>query len=127
MLAYLLGLFYLNNIMLYLAPAEDPEDLDMTGLKDNEFALPVRETDEYKGFQRKMHELDFWKEMMSATFLAAFCSCFQAADIEIYWPLLLVYFIFMTTFLCRYKLEHMIKYKYVPFEVGKKAYGKNRP
>ena len=27
-IAYLLGLFYLNNIMLYLAPAEDPEELE---------------------------------------------------------------------------------------------------
>ena len=75
-LAYLLGLFFLNNIMLYLAPAEDPDELEMGGQKDGEFVLPTRETDEYKGFQRKMHELDFWQEMMSATTLAAFCSCF---------------------------------------------------
>ena len=68
--------------------------------------------------------MDFWKEMMGATTLAAFFSCFKAADIEIYWPLLLMYFIFMTTFLCRYKIEHMIKYKYVPWESGKKSYGK---
>ena len=27
-LAYLLGLFYLNNVMLYLAPAEDPDELE---------------------------------------------------------------------------------------------------
>ena len=74
-LAYLLGLFYLNNIMLYLAPAEDPDELEMGAMK-GEFVLPTRESDEYKGFQRKMHELDFWKEMMSATLLAAFCSCF---------------------------------------------------
>ena len=32
----------------------------------------------------------------------------------------------MTTFLCRYKIEHMIKYKYVPFEMGKQSYGKNK-
>ena len=70
--------------------------------------------------------MDFWKEMMSATGLAAFFSCFQGSDIEIYWPLLLFYFIFMTTFLCRYKIEHMIKYKYVPFEMGKQSYGKNK-
>ena len=39
-LAYLLGLFYLNSIMLYLAPAEDPEEV----VGDNfDFSLPVRE------------------------------------------------------------------------------------
>ena len=47
MLAYLLGLFYLNNIMLYLAPAEDFEELEQKG---QDFILPSREQDEYKGF-----------------------------------------------------------------------------
>ena len=49
-LAYLLGLFYLNNIMLYLAPAEDPEEMEFNAQKDGEFILPTRENDEYKGF-----------------------------------------------------------------------------
>ena len=120
-IAYLLGLFYLNNIMLFLAPAEDPEELEF---KSGDFVLPTQESDEYKGFQRKLYEMDFWKEMMSATSMAAFFSCFQCTDIEIYWPLLLCYFIFMTVFLCRYKLEHMIRYKYIPFEFGKKKYTK---
>ena len=47
-LAYLLGLFYLNSIMLYLAPAEDPEEVNSS--EDVDFSLPVREQDEYKGF-----------------------------------------------------------------------------
>ena len=47
-LAYLLGLFYLNSIMLYLAPADDPEDA--IGEDKTDFSLPVREQDEYKGF-----------------------------------------------------------------------------
>ena len=48
-MAYLLGLFYLNNVMLYLAPAEDPEELEFSQ-KNGEFILPTRESDEYKGF-----------------------------------------------------------------------------
>jgi hypothetical protein len=44
-IAYLLGLFYLNILMLYLAPAEDFEDMAY-----NDYELPTRETDEYKGF-----------------------------------------------------------------------------
>ena len=130
-IAYLLGLFYLNNIMLFLAPAEDPEEIafrngggSCSG-DDMETVLPTKseeEPSEYKGFQRKLQEMDFWCEMMGATTLAAFFSCFQAADLEIYWPLLLFYFVFMTTFLCRYKIEHMIRYRYIPFEFGKKKY-----
>jgi len=44
-IAYLLGLFFLNNLMLYLAPAQDPEETEY-----NDFELPTRENDEYKGF-----------------------------------------------------------------------------
>ena len=45
-LAYLLGLFYLNSLMLYLSPVEDLEEQNLPG----DFTLPVRENDEYKGF-----------------------------------------------------------------------------
>ena len=41
-------------------------------------------------------------------------------DFEIYWQLLVFYFITVTIFLLRFKLEHMIKYKYNPFSSGKK-------
>ena len=86
--------------------------------------MPTRENDEYKGFQRKLLEMELWKQLFTATSFAAFFSMFEAADIEIYWPLLLVYFITMTIFLCRFKIEHMIKYKYIPIEFGKKKYSK---
>ena len=45
-IVYLLGLFYLNSVMLYLAPVEDLERENLPG----DFTLPVRENDEYKGF-----------------------------------------------------------------------------
>jgi len=61
---------------------------------------------------------------MSATTIAAFFSLFESSDIEVYWPLLLFYFCFMTLFLCRFKIEHMIQHKYIPFEFGKKKYQK---
>lgn len=61
---------------------------------------------------------------MGATSLAALLSMFEKCDIEIYWPLLLCYFFLMTVFLCRVKIEHMIRYKYVPFEMGKQKYKK---
>lgn len=107
--------------MLYLAPIEDPDDLSERG---ESFILPTRENDEYKGFQRKLGEVEFWKQIFGGTVLAATCSMFDSMDIEIYWPLLVCYFIIMTVFLCRVKIEHMIRYKYIPFEIGKKKYVK---
>ncbi len=116
-IAYLLGLFYLNHIMLYLSPLEDPDDHD-TLLRTE------REKDEYKGFQRKITEFEFWKSIFAATFAAAIGSFFESTDIEIYWPLLMCYFIMMTLFLCRVKIEHMVRYNYIPFEIGKEKYSK---
>lgn len=50
-IAYLLGLYYVNLIMLYLAPAEDPEEAEFKlPFSQSEFALPTRENDEFKGF-----------------------------------------------------------------------------
>ena len=69
-----------------------------------------------------MQEIDLWKHLMGGTLLASFFSLFQGSDVEVYWPLLLCYFIIMTCFLCRFKIEHMIRHKYVPFEFGKKKY-----
>ena len=47
MLAYILGLTYLQLIMAFLAPKEDPVGIPE---EDGEFSLPVHESDEYKGF-----------------------------------------------------------------------------
>ena len=113
--------------MLYLAPADDPDQEDGFDMTDKESMLPTREQDEYKGFARKLREMDLWVSLMTATAVVAFLSCFQAADVEVAWQILVAYFIFVTAFLCRYKIEHMVKYGYIPFEIGKKSYDKNRP
>ena len=55
-----------------------------------------------------------------------FLTLFDYFNFPIYWPLLVFYFIFMTIFLCRYKIEHMIRYKYIPFDFGKQKYGGSR-
>ena len=52
-ITYLLGLYYLNQIMLYLSPAVDPEELENENTEDP-YILPMRDTDEFKGFQRKI-------------------------------------------------------------------------
>jgi hypothetical protein len=69
---------------------------------------------------------EYRKMLIKATLITTFMTFFEFFDFPIYWPLLVFYFIFMTTFLCRYKIEHMIKYKYIPFDFGKKTYGKGK-
>ena len=114
-----MGLYYLNKVMLYLSPLVDPEDQDFEEM-DN--ILPVRDTDEFKPFQRKIQEFVLWKHLIHANLICTVLTFFEYFDFPIFWPLLVFYFVFMTTFLCRYKIEHMIKYKYIPFDFGKKSY-----
>ena len=64
--------------------------------------------------------------MTFATLLATVLTFFEYFNFPIFWPLLAFYFVFMTTFLCRYKIEHMLRYKYVPFDIGKKQYSKKK-
>ncbi len=120
-ITYLLGLYYLNQIMLYLSPAVDPEELEFENNEDP-YILPMRDTDEFKGFQRKIQELELWKLLITSTLLCFFLTFFDYFNFPIMWPLLVFYFMFMTVFLCRYKIEHMIRYKYIPFDFGKKKY-----
>ena len=58
------------------------------------------------------------------TLICFFMTFFDFFAMPIYWPLLVFYFLLMTTFLCRYNIEHMIKYRYIPFDIGKKTYRK---
>ena len=67
-----------------------------------------------------MGEFDFWRSLFSATLLTVVLSMFNSMDIEIYWPLLVMYFIMMTVFLCRAKIAHMVRYQYVPWDFGQK-------
>jgi hypothetical protein len=43
-------------------------------------------------------------------------------DLPVFWPILLFYFIVLTFLTMRRQIAHMIKYKYVPFDIGKKQY-----
>ena len=115
--------------MLYLAPIDDPEDYTTEAEEQSSFiGSNQRERSEYKGFQRKMGEMEFWKSIICATALALFLSMFDSMDIEIYWPLLVMYFCMMTVFLFRAKLAHMIKYQYTPWDAGQKvSYSKKKP
>ena len=41
-ITYILGLYYLNQVMLYLSPAVDPEELEFENSEDP-YILPMRE------------------------------------------------------------------------------------
>ena len=41
---------------------------------------------------------------------------------QVFWPILLLYFIALFVLTMKRQIKHMIKYKYVPFSLGKTRY-----
>ncbi|KAH9663717.1 protein RER1C [Citrus sinensis] len=52
---------------------------------------------------------------------------FSAFDVPVFWPILLFYWLMLFTLTMRRQIMHMIKYRYVPFSLGKQRYDGKRP
>jgi len=46
----------------------------------------------------------------------------QVFNIPVFWPILLLYFIALFVLTMKRQIKHMIKYKYIPFSMGKTRY-----
>lgn len=132
-IAYALGIFLLNVLLLFLSPRLDPSYLpeDVLSPDINAFSesyldapplLPVRGDDEFRPFVRKLPEFGAWMSAMRAVLVALFCSLFPALDVPVFWPILVMYFLILFVVTMRRQIAHMVKYKYVPFDMGKRRF-----
>ncbi|RUS21230.1 Rer1 family protein [Endogone sp. FLAS-F59071] len=124
---YALGIYLLNLFLAFLQPKFDPS-LEMD-IQENEVeegpSLPTKADEEFRPFIRRLPEFKFWYSATRAISIAFFCSFFRIFDIPVFWPILLVYFFILFYITMRRQIKHMIKYRYVPFDFGKKSYTKN--
>ena len=117
---YGLGIYLLNLFIGFLSPAVDPEELDDDSGSGP--VLPTREADEFRPFTRKLPEFQFWfwgTRAILASFAMTFFSFF---DLPVFWPILLVYFVFLFLLTMKQQILHMIKFRYVPWSAGKRHY-----
>ncbi|KAI9305120.1 Golgi membrane protein [Cunninghamella echinulata] len=124
---YALGIYLLNLFLAFLTPKIDPSmemDTNESELEEGP-TLPMKNDEEFKPFIRRLPEFKFWYSVTKATIIALFCSFFSIFDIPVYWPILLVYFCILFTITMRRQIKHMIKYRYIPFDLGKKNYAAN--
>ncbi|KAF1001879.1 hypothetical protein AG4045_026097 [Apium graveolens] len=49
---------------------------------------------------------------------------FSMFDVPVFWPILLLYWLVLFLLTMKRQIMHMIKYKYVPFNIGKQYKGK---
>ncbi|XP_065060811.1 protein RER1-like isoform X2 [Rhopilema esculentum] len=118
-ITYALGIYLLNLFIGFLSPRidpalmEDPEDGP---------TLPQKANEEFKPFIRKLPEFKFWHSSFKAVIVALVCTCFDAFNVPVFWPILVMYFIILFVITMKRQIKHMIKYKYLPFTHGKRKY-----
>lgn len=126
-ICYSLGIYLLSLFLLFLQPKFDPALNSIDGeyddpMADNTPVLPTRNDAEFRPFIRRLPEFKFWVSATRATLIGLVCTLFDALDIPVFWPILLIYFIILTVVTMRRQIRHMVKYRYVPFNIGKKNY-----
>ncbi|KAJ1975619.1 hypothetical protein H4R34_004272 [Dimargaris verticillata] len=132
---YALGIYLLNLFLAFLTPKwetnsaladMDEEDLEGIGsgpsTSNGPGLLPTSSSEEFRPFIRRLPEFKFWLSATRATLIAIVCTFIKALDIPVFWPILLVYFIILFVLTMRRQIAHMVKYRYVPFDLGKQNY-----
>ncbi|KAJ3414868.1 hypothetical protein HDV05_005932 [Chytridiales sp. JEL 0842] len=125
---YALGIYLLNLFLAFLQPKFDPalESLDGDGDEDKDGpALPLKVDDEFRPFIRRLPEFKFWYWATRGISTAFICTFIPAFDVPVFWPILVLYFLILFGITMKQRIKHMIKYKYVPWNIGKKQYGSN--
>ncbi|XP_038704600.1 protein RER1A-like [Tripterygium wilfordii] len=116
--SYGLGIYVLNLLIGFLSPRVDPELEALDGA-----SLPTRGSDDFKPFIRRLPEFKFWYSITKAFIIAFVMTFFSVFDVPVFWPILLFYWVVLFVLTMKRQILHMIKYKYVPFSIGKKTYG----
>lgn len=114
---YGLGIWLLNLLIGFLSPLDDMELGD-----GNTPILPVSSSDEFRPFFRRLPEFQFWYACTKAVLIAYTLTFFAIFNLPVFWPILLIYFILLFALTAKRQIQHMRKYKYVPFNFGKKTY-----
>ncbi|KAI0023206.1 retrieval of early ER protein Rer1 [Xylariomycetidae sp. FL0641] len=125
--AYALGIYLLNLFLAFLQPKFDPsnEMLDNEMEDGSAGGLPTKQDEEFRPFIRRLPEFKFWHEATRAILVGFVCSWFEVFNVPVFWPVLVMYWIILFVLTMRKQIQHMIKYRYVPFSFGKAKYGKS--
>ncbi|KIK44047.1 hypothetical protein CY34DRAFT_803059 [Suillus luteus UH-Slu-Lm8-n1] len=125
---YGLAIYLLNLLLAFLQPKFDPsleDDLLADEIEEGGDqsvpVLPSQRDDEFRPFVRRLPEWQFWLSATRATLISLFCTVSEIFDVPVYWPILVVYFCVLFALTMRRQIQHMIKYKYIPFDIGRKA------
>ena len=123
-ICYALAIYHLNLFIAFLTPNIDP-GLRGSGFDDDGSdgpLLPDKNNQEFRPFQRRLPEFKFWYSTIKAIIIAFCTTFFEAFNVPVFWPILVMYFFILFFLTMKRQIAHMIKYKYLPFTTGKKKY-----
>uniref|UniRef100_A0A0B6ZZZ3 Protein RER1 n=1 Tax=Arion vulgaris TaxID=1028688 RepID=A0A0B6ZZZ3_9EUPU len=118
---YALGIYLLNIFIAFLTPKTDPAGFEQSE-SDQGPSLPTKNNEEFRPFLRRLPEFKFWYSVCKAIVVAMICTCFEALNMPVFWPILVVYFIILFLLTMKQQIKHMIKYRYIPLSYGKLKY-----
>lgn len=145
-MAYSLGIYLLNLFLAFLQPKFDPsnEAIDNEMEDGSAGGLPTKQDEEFRPFIRRLPEFKFWYSATRAIAIGFVCTWFGIFDVPVFWPVLVVYWLILFALTSEFsiqnvggvmgegliravrrQIQHMIKYRYVPFSFGKAKYTKN--
>ncbi|XP_014799385.1 PREDICTED: protein RER1 isoform X1 [Calidris pugnax] len=116
---YALGIYHLNLFIAFLSPKVDPSLMEDS---DDGPSLPTRQNEEFRPFIRRLPEFKFWYSATKGILVAMACTFFEAFNVPVFWPILVMYFIMLFCITMKRQIKHMIKYRYIPFTHGKRKY-----
>ncbi|KAG6841371.1 hypothetical protein C0991_011711 [Blastosporella zonata] len=126
---YAHAIYLLNLLLAFLQPKFDPslqddlmaDEIEEGGDAGETTPLPSQRDDEFRPFVRRLPEWQFWLSATRATLVAIVCTFSEVFDVPVYWPILVIYFFVLFALTMRRQIQHMIKYKYIPFDIGRKT------
>ncbi|PWA77831.1 Retrieval of early ER protein Rer1 [Artemisia annua] len=117
-IVYCLGVYILLLLTSFLKPLVFPK-VDAT---DGPL-LPMKGSDEFRPFIRELSEFDFWYAVTKGFIISILMTFFDVFFFSFYpWPMLLGSWFIMLVITIKYRISSMIKYKYVPFSIGKQVH-----
>ncbi|KAL1915808.1 uncharacterized protein VTP21DRAFT_6196 [Calcarisporiella thermophila] len=120
--AYVLGIYLLNLLIAFLSPKFDPALEEMVNGEEegDGMQLPTRADEEMRPFIRRLPEFKFWYWSTRSILIAFVCTTMRAFDLPVVWQILLFYFIVLFGVTMRRQLQHMARYRYVPWTQKKR-------
>uniref|UniRef100_A0A8C4GJC8 Protein RER1 n=1 Tax=Dicentrarchus labrax TaxID=13489 RepID=A0A8C4GJC8_DICLA len=119
---YMIRVYILQVIYIHHVNSAIPLQNNSLALQYEGPSLPTKQNEEFRPFIRRLPEFKFWHSATKGIVIAMICTFFDAFNVPVFWPILVMYFIMLFCITMKRQIKHMVKYRYLPFTHGKRTY-----